>query len=86
MPYSPEKYLYEGWDLVRLKTSPNSYMPRIPNVTCLIKDKLNLNHGTMITKDVKTAIIIGRDPTLVCACVCVCTHCNVYNEDLASSF
>lgn len=46
----------------------------------LMKDKLNLNHGTMMTKDVKIATIICRGPTPVYI------HCNVYNEDLASSF
>lgn len=55
-------------------------MPLIPNMTYLMKDKLNLNHATMMTKDVKTATIICSGPTLVYI------HRNVYKEDLASNF
>ena len=55
-------------------------MPLTPNMTYLMKDKLNPNHGSMMTKDVNTATIICRAPKLVYI------HCNVYNEDLASSF
>lgn len=78
-PNSPEKYLYHGWDLVRWKTPPNSYISLISNMTHLIKDKLNLNHGIMITKDVKITTIICRGTILVHI------HHNVYDEDLASS-
>lgn len=48
-------------------------------MTHLIKDKLNLNHGIMITKDVKITTIICRGTILVHI------HHNVYDEDLASS-
>lgn len=34
-------------------------------MTHLIKDKLNLNHATMITKDVKITTIICRGTILV---------------------
>lgn len=40
-------------------------MPLTPNMTYLMKGKLNPNHGDMMTKDVNTATITYRAPTLV---------------------